>query len=209
MSALFEEIEELVRAINETPDDRFAEAVGARLDLPLFMRYLAVEDFLSETDGLVGEWGLHNFYLYRPQRDERARLIPWDKDTGFSAVDHPLDYHLLDNVLTRRAIAISELRQIYVETLIACATLASAREPESLDPRGWLEREVDRAAGSIRAAVGDDPVYPFSLEQFDESIEWLRDFARRRPAIVECALGANPAGTPSACAPGATDAREK
>jgi hypothetical protein len=95
----------------------------------------------------------------------------------------------LDNVLVRRAIAVPELRQIYVDTLMACVRLAQERDAQATDPRGWLEREIDRIASQLRDAVAADPVAPFSLEQVDTDIGWLRDFAIRRPAVVACALG--------------------
>jgi spore coat protein CotH len=57
MVGLFGELEEMVRTINDATDERFVADVGRYLDLPLFMRYLAVENFLAESDGLVGEWG--------------------------------------------------------------------------------------------------------------------------------------------------------
>jgi hypothetical protein len=141
--------------------------------------------------------------LYRRQHDRRSQLIPSDKDTTFNTLDHPVDFQLLDNVLTRRAIATPELRQIYFETLRRCAGLAQEPNPESPDSRGWLEREIDRAAGQIRSAVADDPVYPFTLEQFDKEIEWLRQFARRRPMGVACAAGPllDPTGAPQSCPP--------
>lgn len=209
MSGLFEDIEELIRTINEAPDDRFADLVGARIDLPQVMRYVAVENFLSDPDGLLGHWGLHNFYLFRPVAGGPARLIPWDKDSTFSAPDHPLDFHVADNVLVRRALDVPALQQIYAETLLTCARLASERDPDSLDPRGWLEREVDRVADAIRAGVANDPVVPFTLEQFDAEVEWLRQFARLRPAFVGCALGdAETAGGWLDCGPTVPLARE-
>lgn len=190
MSGVFGPLEELVRTINSAADERFVEEVGRLIDLPLVVRYLAVENFLAETDGLVGEWGLHNFYLFRRHDDGRAFVIPWDKDTGFSSVDHPVDYHLAENVLVRRALAAPELRQLYVDTLMECARIAQEYDAATSDPRGWLEREIDRVASTLRDAVAEDPVAPFSLEEFDAEIERLRQFAGRRPAVVACALGA-------------------
>ena len=38
------------------------------IDLGGFMRYIAVENFLAEQDGLLGNWGVNNFYLYRFQK---------------------------------------------------------------------------------------------------------------------------------------------
>lgn len=189
MVGLFGGIEEMIRTISEVSDGRFVAAVGEHLDLPRFMQYLAVENFLAETDGLLGYWGLHNFYLYQRQADGRFQFIPWDKDTGFSAPDHPVDFHIGENVLARRSMAAPELRQIYFDTLLECARLAREQETESSDSRGWLEREIDTTAAQIRDAVADDQVYPFSLEDFDRDVEWLRRFARERPAAVENGVG--------------------
>jgi spore coat protein H len=190
MARVFGPLEELVRTINGATDEGFMAEVGRQIDLPLVVRYLAVENFLAETDGLVGEWGLHNFYLFRRHGDGRAFVIPWDKDTALSSVDHPVDYHLSENVLVRRALAVPDLRQLYVDTLMECARLAQERDAASSDPRGWLELEIDRVASMIRDAVAEDPVAPFSLEEFDADIERLRQFVIRRPAVVACALGA-------------------
>lgn len=190
MSGVFGALEELVRTINDATDERFVEEVGRQIDLPLVIRYLAVENFLAEIDGLVGEWGLHNFYLFRRHDDGRAFVLPWDKDTGFSSVDHPVDYHLAENVLVRRALAAPDLRQLYVDTLMECARIAQEYDAAASDSRGWLEREIDRVASMLRDAVAEDPVAPFSLEAFDTEVERLRQFAIRRPAVVACALGA-------------------
>jgi spore coat protein CotH len=187
MVGLFGALEEMIRTINEVSDDRFVDAVGEYLDLPLVMRYLAVENFLAESDGLLGYWGLHNFYLYRSQGG-RSQFIPWDKDTGFAAPDHPIDFHLDSNVLARRAMIVPELRQIYFDTLMDCSRLAREQEPDSPDSRGWLEREIDRAATLIRDAVAEDPVYPYSLDDFDRDVEWLREFARQRPGVVDAGI---------------------
>lgn len=187
---LYGRIETLIRLINEAPDDRFVELVGARLDLPLFMRYLAIENFLAESDGFVGEWGLHNVFFYLPLEEGQARLVPWDKDRTFADAAHPLQFRLSDNVLTRRAIAIPELRQLYVDALLSCAQITEQRDADPLDSRGWLEREIDRTADAIRGAVIADPVYPFAYDEFDRSVEAMRDFARRRPPAVRCRLDA-------------------
>jgi spore coat protein CotH len=179
MVGLFEDIEEMILAINGAPDSMFPETVGERIDLSLFMRYLAVENFLAEIDGLVGEWGLHNFYLYRRRGDGRARLIPWDKDTGFSAVAHPIDFHLDQNVLVRRTMSAPVLRRIYFDTLTEAARVA----------REWLDSAIVDAAALIRDAVAAETSFPFTLEEFDGAVERLREFARQRPDEVDREIG--------------------
>jgi spore coat protein CotH len=201
MSGLFGPLEETIRAITDTTDDQFPTVVNGFLDLRLFMRYLAVENFLADTDGLVGQWGLHNFYLYR-RRNGQSSFIPWDKDETFTAVDHPVDYHLDQNVLTRRAMAVPALRQIYLETLLECAISAQEQDPAAPDAPGWLEREIERTAERIRADLSEDPVYPYSRDQFQSEVERLRRFARERPLAVMCAVTGfvNTAEGPQRCA---------
>jgi spore coat protein CotH len=187
MSALYTPIRDMVRAINEDSSADLSE-LRSMLDVGEFMRYLAIENFMSENDGLVGEWGLHNFYLYRFRDGRPAELIPWDKDSAFFSVDHPIGYHLDTNVLATRAMSVPELRAIYLDTLAACA--AMAEEPDSADPRGWLEREVERETNLVTEAVAADPVVPFSFEQFEGEVARLLQFARMRSSVVRCQIKA-------------------
>ena len=93
-----------------------------------------------------------------------------------------------------RAEEFIELRDVYLDTLLACADLVLAEAPsdDSLaGPRkasgegmGWLESEIRREYEQIRAAVLEDPVKPFSNEWFEASVGDLLTFARSRSAFV-------------------------
>jgi hypothetical protein len=61
-----------------------------------------------------------------------------------------------------------------------------AGEPASDDPRGWLEREVDRQATLVTPAIADDPVFPYSFDEFLAMTESLIRFAQRRAPYVDC-----------------------
>src|SRR5207245_2223382 len=58
-----EPIEAMIRTMNTASDADFASAMAPYLDLQLFMKHLAIEDFMSETDGILT--GMNNFYFYR------------------------------------------------------------------------------------------------------------------------------------------------
>ena len=74
----------MVRAIAQTPDGRLSAACcRGFLDLEAFVRHVAVEAFLAEIDGVLGDWGMNNFYLYRFERTTRSTLVPWDKSEAF------------------------------------------------------------------------------------------------------------------------------
>jgi hypothetical protein len=185
MVGLYGPFEQLVRVVNESSPDRVVPDVGRLLDLPAFVRFLAVQNFLAELDGFIGKWGMANFYFYRFADGRPALLIPWDADHAFSLpTDLSINYYLDTNVLVRRVMAVPELRRLYLDALIECAELAV--RVEAGDARGWLEREIERQAALLAAAVLTDPVVPFTFEEFETAIAALREFARARPAWVHC-----------------------
>jgi len=80
---------------------------------------------------------------------------------------------------------VPELRDLYLDTLLRGAAIASA--PGSVDSPargGWLEQEVLRAYQQIRQAAREDGFTPFSNEEFEEDVQRLIEFARTRSAVV-------------------------
>ena len=73
----------------------------------------------------------------------------------------------------RRAIAYRDLFDLYLEVLERCA-LAAAEDD-------WMEREILRAGALVAPHVREDVRKPFSSEEFDQAIELLAEFARKRP----------------------------
>lgn len=184
MFRLYRPIEELIRTSNETPTDRLERDLGQLLDLPSLVRFLAVQNVVAEVDGFVGSWGASNFYLYRFRDGRPARLIPWDEDHAFWEPTMPIGHRLDTNVLTRRVMEVPGLRRMYLEALVEGASLAS--QAVAGDARGWLEREIDRLAEKLAAAVATDPVTPFSFENFETDAEGLREISRTRSPYVLC-----------------------
>ena len=96
--------------------------------------------------------------------------------------------------------AIPELREVYLDVLRQCVTLAA--EPAADDTRGWLEREVDRQASQVTVALVDDPVYPWTFNDFLDAVPELVEFAQLRASFVSCEvtqMAASP-DEPSSCA---------
>jgi hypothetical protein len=172
--------------------------VSRFIDLDQFVRYVAVENFLADFDGMLGVWGMNNFYLYRHSTSGVAQVIAWDRDNAFSAADHPIWFNTDENVLMRRAMAVPALRARYLDTLEACARLAT--EPGE-DARGWLEREIDFVVGQIREAVVADRARPHDTEAFDREVVHVRQFAQWRPAFVLCEVGRERGSGAARCEP--------
>jgi spore coat protein CotH len=175
-ATLFGPIRSLFDEVNAADDAVWRERVSEWLDLEQFVTHAAIEIFLSELDGVVGYAGMNNFYLYRDPRTFRHRVIPWDRDNAFQSIESSIFLRADENVILRRAMAFSDLRTLYLDVLERCARAA-------LD-EGWLGALVESAAAVVERAALDDPNKPFSNERFSDEVEFLRVFARERPAFV-------------------------
>ena len=195
MFDLYRPIREMTRAIGESATHRFVEETGTFLDHQTLLTYIAVEAFLAERDGILGEWGMNNFYLYRFEKSTRFQLLPWDRDSALYDLDLSVFNRVDRNLLMKRLLEYPELRRMYEEALSRCADVAMRQEPEPEpaadgedDPPvarpGWLERQVRTAYEQIRGGVREDPSMPFSVEEFESEVEKLLDTARRRAQAV-------------------------
>jgi spore coat protein CotH len=185
-------IVDMIRTVAESSDAVFRSAIAEYLDLGAFIKHVAIEMFLNESDGLLGNAGMNNFYLYRPPNEHLHVLIPWDKSETMR--DRALSiFHNVDDVpapvqnrLMTRAMAFPDLSNLYLDTLAACAE--SGAEPGPEDGRGWLEREVDREFEQIRDAALTDPEKTYTNDQFLQAVEDLRKFAQDRSVFVAIAV---------------------
>jgi spore coat protein CotH len=185
-------IVDMIRTATEASAAVFRSAIAEYLDLAAFVRHVAIETFLNESDGLLGNAGMNNFYLYRPADQHLHVLIPWDKSETMH--DRALSiFHNVDDVpepmqnrLMSRAMAFSDLSTLYLDTLQACAESAGELIPN--DARGWMEREVDREYAQIREAALTDPDKTYTNEQFLQAVEDLRKFAHDRPDFVKTSV---------------------
>jgi hypothetical protein len=185
-------IEQLIWTINEASDAVFRTAMAEYLDLQQFVRHLAVENFLADTDGFLGNWAMNNFYLYRFENKKRFTFIAWDKSEAFKGgIEYGIWRNISDvpsslqNHLVQRAFAHADLAKLYLETLLGCVRSANEREAESLDERGWLERELLQEYDQIRDAALADPLKPHTNDEFAHAVTDLLAFARQRGEYVK------------------------
>lgn len=184
LTSLYAPLEELIRAVNETPRDRFAAEVGRLIDLPQLARFLGVQNCMAELDGFAGYYGANNFSLFRFRDGRPAVVVPWDADSALYSPDMPLGYRLSTNVLTRRMMEVPGLAQTYVAAARECALVIG--QPAANDPRGWLERETVRLSSKIAAAVAADRYALYNYAAFVPAVARLVDFARLRPGYLLC-----------------------
>jgi spore coat protein CotH len=124
-AALFGPIEQFVFTVNEP--HQIVRDVGEFLDIEAFLRLLAVDTFLADWDGIVGDFGINNFYLYRPSASKQFTFIPWDKDNTFKSRDYPVwPDGMTNNVLTRQLMNVDALRDYYFASLRRVIDLVEA-----------------------------------------------------------------------------------
>lgn len=174
---LYSPIRDLFREVNSPQDAVWRSRVEQYVDLNQFVRFVAIEMFLAEYDGLTGNWGMNNFYLYRRGSGTIHQFIPWDRDFAFvGQFDSSIFLNTDVNILFQQAMAFSDLRDLYLTVLEQCAQRATEDD--------WLAREIAHSASVITAAVHEDPRKQFSNEDYDKEVGDLMGFAQRRPAYV-------------------------
>jgi spore coat protein CotH len=173
---------EMIAAINQSSDAEFVDAVGAYLDLARFTRFIAVEAYLAEHDGVLGDtFGMNNFHFYRFTGGKRHIFIPWDKDNSF---DHPLreiTTGVNDNVLSRRLLAIPEYRQLFLSAVLEASTMMGGAE-------GLIEQSISRFYEQMGEAARQDPYKQCPVignpscgpAEFEAGVAYLREFAQVR-----------------------------
>jgi hypothetical protein len=175
-TALYAPLRDMFREIDGDDDEGWQERVSPYLDLHQFVRFVAIESFISETDGILGVFGMNNFYLYGFHNSTLHKILPWDKDVSFNDIQSSIWLRANDNVIFSRAMKVPELKSLYLDALDECAQRAAAGD--------WLLAEIEASAALITDAAHADPLKPFSNDDYDASIEFLREFARQRSQLV-------------------------
>ena len=170
-----------VRTANQAPDESFIDEISAFIDVRQFLAYLAVENALAEKDGLLGDEGMNNLYLYQYGGQNRFVFIPWDKDTALSDTLWPVLRNVGENVLARRLLERPGERQTYLD-----------RIKEAVDNfvnPGWLGPRLEEAYDQVRHAALQDDKKPFTDEDFEIAIHGLEEVIEARRPDVYSQLG--------------------
>ena len=177
VAQLYSPIRDLVQRINDAPSSDLESRLSGYLDLDTFIMELAVQNFVMQTDGLVGSVGTNNFYLYRFAGKNLSLLIPWDQGNSFGWFDDvPPWWNMDTNVLASKIWNEPKYRARYLAALLRIADAVSADD--------WLLGEALRDYQQIRDAVYADAFAPYSVEQFEQMHAAIQQFIRQRPASV-------------------------
>lgn len=172
-------IQELVTLANQTPESQYVSVINPRFDLQGFIRYVAAQAYLGDTDGFLGAFGMNNFYLYRLENQIQHVLIAWDTDNTFWGSTFPVRPPT-DNVLMQKLMRIPEFEALWYQEL--------ARANQLAEQDGWLDTEIIRQVQLIDSAMKADVYKPYSNNSYEGEAGLMLSFARERVAYVKCAL---------------------
>jgi hypothetical protein len=172
-------IQELITLANQTPPEQFVQVVGPRFDLAGFIRFVAAQAYLGDTDGFLGAFGINNFYLYRLENQIQHVMIAWDTDNTFWGPTFPVQPPQ-DNVLMQKLMRIPEYEALWYQEL--------ARANELAEADGWLDAEIIRQVQTIDGAMKEDVYKPYSNNSYEGQAGAMLSFARERITYMKCAL---------------------
>jgi hypothetical protein len=178
---------EMITSLNRAPGESFEDATSPYVDWNGFLNEVAVESYLAEQDGILGDYGLNNFYIYRSDGSSRFRFIPWDKSNTFFDLNRSVWIHADQVVMMRRAMEIPELRAFYIDALLKAAGAGG--------PMGWLELTIRQFYSMVADSAHADPYKlcdpnltgtprPCSNEEFDQAVAFMIRFARERSDVI-------------------------
>jgi hypothetical protein len=159
-------------------------ARGGKKNAPLEVRHLAtllaVESFCDDRRGVLSERGPDGLYYYSARKPAAAYVIPWGRDEAFLAWQRPPLQFADRSPLAARVLGQEYARSVFRETLAELTRLAGAN--------GWLEGKIMNRYFSLRGAVLEDPHRAGSGAGFDQAVQGLVEFARRRGDFLKSQL---------------------
>lgn len=167
---------DFIKAINQTPQSGYAAAMESYIDVKKFLTHVAVENACAEYDGVVGQFGLNNFYLYQYGNQKKFVFIPWDKDTSFQAAEWPVQQRMDSNEFTKRLMLDPAMKSYYESEVKRIAS--------NFVTTAFLTPRIDQFAGLIRASVAADTHKPFTLADFEAAVAGLKGIAAARAGNV-------------------------
>jgi len=193
-------LEAWIRTMNNSSGSGFEQALAPYLNIRQFIDHVAIEQFLSDEDGVLGDFGTNNFYLYRFAANDFHRFLVWDKSNAFRGLDRDIMRNTAQFVPMKKLLEVPELKTYFLQRVLATAQSASEGD--------WMRQQIDAFYNLIQQAAYSDPnkqcqgadglPRSCSNAEFDAEVSFMRTFADGRLSRVQAQVAANglQVGTP-------------
>lgn len=186
----------MIQAVNRdgVPSADYIREVSRYINPGLFLSEAAAENVIGEEDGLLGDAGTNNVYLYQFAGTTQFQFLPWDKDRTLQDWARSITTSVVSgtvNQLARRLYAIDTFRTVYLAEHERLMALFGG-------PGGWADTEVSRQYELIKTTARNDPgkqcnytgvvPEPCGAEDFENSVASLRTYIGGRAGFVAAEL---------------------
>lgn len=187
---------EIAKLVSKGSDDDFNKNIGNYLDIDKFLRFIAVNTMLPNTDNFMTTG--HNYYIYLNPKTDKLVFMPWDLDIAFAgfplmgSVDQQVNMNLLKPAqgrlkLVDRLLAIPEVNEQYRKVLKDIAENAFAKKKllSEIDVMDKAIREPLALEAKAKAARKEqlDPIGAW-VQGMLEAPPPMRSFVERRTDAV-------------------------
>jgi spore coat protein CotH len=181
------------------------EDVGEYMDVDNVLKYLAVQTFVVNLDGLAGSED-ENYYLY--ESGGMLNLIPWDYDLAFGGTQGSTASEVVNFPIDTPFTTGLESRGFFAALLENDEYLAKYHEylrqlAEEYAEGGGLDAAVTRIRSQIDTLVAADPTAFYTQSEYETAVETLENVIRLR---AESVLGQLDGTIPSTAAGQSADA---
>jgi spore coat protein H len=164
-----------------TTAQEFEQQIPSILHIEDYLRWLVGIVCTQNADGFT-----HNYALYRNEDSKLISIIPWDYDAtwGRKYNGNPLAHDYISihgqNILTEKLLNISAFRKRYY-------TLLKDTLNETFTT-SFLRPQIEQISDVIYPFIRRDPLIKYTTHLFDEEIEHILTFIRKRNAFLASAL---------------------
>jgi spore coat protein CotH len=167
-----ESIRDLHDVLNNDPDH-----AKSMFEVDRFIGFMAAEVLQGESDAYLAGFAAdnvpQNLFLYRNPATNRYLFLPWDRDQGFSRSDPGITFGFDRRILTRNFILnMPEMMAQYRETL--------RRLIEGPHSTAAMQARIDEILAQIDAAAAEDPLKPYSTDEFRATAAQIRTYIEQR-----------------------------
>lgn len=153
---------EFARLVHKGDDADFQKQVGDYLDIDRFLRFLAVNTLMPNTDSFLTTG--HNYYIYLNPKTNRFVYMPWDLDISFAgfpamgSVEQQTNMNVLKPgklKLVDRLLAIPEVKEQYHKVVKELAEKVFTKQKlladiEALDQATKESLALERKSAEVR-----------------------------------------------------------
>ena len=166
----FGSIEELINAVDKSSSETLPQSLGKFLDIENYIKYHAATSILNNDDSFT-----NNFFLIKEELDSPFRIIPWDFDKCFSRFN---DVEFAgENAIIKKIFEKEITFNMYKNEL--------KHQIENIYMEENLFSVIDFTAEKIREAYNIDPYLGKGRYNFDQEIEFLKNYIKERRKFFE------------------------